>query len=222
METAISLYLELYSLIGCPLYLPFRDICPIPFLHNRDWKEGWKMHILPLKTIRRFIMTAVVLSLPAIGSAQSDTDFPCTIGRTVEKQKVYPYAFQDIWQTALILVREREVIELNKLKKKGLDPVRSRIKSNRDAGLITVMLTHKGKKGLFRKEQSLFSYQGVLIEPLGIQKTSVSYQEMKFRSYDNYLFHGGQLARYIDFTPSEENILETIHERLQEESHESR
>jgi hypothetical protein len=161
------------------------------------------------------------LSLPLSGTAKSDTEFPYHINRTVEKKNIYNYTFEVIWETALQAVKEMEDIHLRKFGEKGLNSVKSSIKSDKSSGLITLNFTHKGEKGFFSNKKSLFYYQVLLIEYLEEQRTQVYFHEINFLSYDSYVFHVDQLARYVDFKPPAKNILEAIHARLRERGIES-
>ncbi len=170
------------------------------------------------KIINIVLLSGFLLSIPLSGFAKPDTQFPYHIDRTVEKEKTYDYEFEKIWETALTLIIENEEIRLSDLKEKGMKSVEASIKSDKSSGIITFILTHKGNNGIFTEEKSLFYYQVLLLKPLGEKKTRVNFHEMNFFAYDRYVFHGKQLARYVDYTPSVINLLEDINTRLKEKS----
>lgn len=167
------------------------------------------------------LLTGLLVSMAAGGTAAPAGEFPYHLETTVVKQKIYHHPLEEVWETALTAAHEVRDALVEKLKENGLAP-ESRSAQYKQSGLITFSVSHKGKKGFLMRTTSLFSYQGLFLEPLGKQKTSVSSREITFRSYDRYVFHGGQLARYLDFTPAEENILDVIQDKLRERSHESK
>jgi hypothetical protein len=164
------------------------------------------------------LLAGFILSFPLSVLAKSDEQFPYRINKTVEKEKTYDYAFETIWETALILIGEMEGIRSSSLQEEGMKSVRSSVKSDKSSGIITFSLTHKGNKGYLTDEKSLFYYQVLLIKPLGEKRTRVYFHEINFYLYDRYVFHGKQLARYVDFTPSVINIMDKIYTRLKEKS----
>lgn len=180
------------------------------------------MQTVLLKIINRVFWAGIILSVPLNVLAKSDNDFPYHINKAVEKEKTYDYAFEDIWETALILIKEMEEIRLKDLREEKLNSVKAQIKSDKSSGLITFYLTHKGKKGFFSKEESLFYYQVLLLNPLGKQRTRVYFHEINFFSYDHYVFSGKQDARYVDITYSANDILDKILIRLKGKDVESR
>jgi len=167
-----------------------------------------------LKIIIRILFIGIILSLPLHSFAKSGMQFPYHINKTVKKEMTYDYAFETIWETALALTKEIEETRLSDLRKQGIESVKTSIKSDKSSGLITLMLTHEGKEGFLIEEKPLFHSLVVLLEPLGDKKTRVNFHEINFFSYNRYVFHGEQLARYVDFTPSERNILEEINVSL--------
>lgn len=173
-------------------------------------------------TLKVLLLTGLLMLLSGTEHAESSGEFPYHLNGAVVKEKKYNYPFEDVWEAALIAVREMRNTLVNTLEKNGFDPGSARILSRKESGLITFRVARRGKRGFLTEKQSLFLYQGVYIEPRGEQETRVLSREIKFISYDEYVFHGGQLARYLDFTPSETNILAMIQEKLQEGSLESR
>jgi hypothetical protein len=174
------------------------------------------MQLMFLKIINRIFLICLILSLPFSVLAKTDMEFPYHLEKTVEKEKIYEYTFEDIWETALILIKETEEIRLRSFREAGLNSVKANIKTDKSSGLITFYLTHKGKKGIFSDKKSLFFYQALLLKTVNKYRTRVNSHEINFLSYDQYVFHIEQLARYVDFTPSEKNILEKIIDRLKE------
>lgn len=174
------------------------------------------MHCMFLKSINRIFLICLILGLPLSVSAKTEMEFPYHLEKTVEKEKIYEYAFEDIWETALILIKETEEIKLRSFREAGLNSVKANIKTDKSSGLIIFSLTHKGKKGIFSDKKSLFFYQALFLKTVNKNRTRVNYHEINFLSFDQYVFHGEQLARYLDFTPSDTNILEKILIRLME------
>ena len=76
------------------------------------------MHTVFLKIKKRTILIGLILSLPLSVSAKSGHEFPYHIDKTVEKTKTYEYAFEDIWETALILIKEMEEFRLKGFREK--------------------------------------------------------------------------------------------------------
>ena len=169
-----------------------------------------------LKIINRISLICLILSMSLNVSAATDMEFPYHLDKTVEKEKIFDYAFEDIWETALILIKETEADRLRSYRQEGLKSVISRIQIDKSSGLITFYLTHKGEKGIFSDKKSLFFYQSLLLKAVGKKRTRLLIHEINFLSYDQYVFHGDQLARYLDFTPSGKNILEEIMSKLKE------
>ncbi len=174
------------------------------------------MQLMFLKIINRIFLICLILSLPLSVLAKTDMEFPYHLEKTVEKEKIYEYAFEDIWETALILIKETEEIRLRSFREAGLNSVKANINTDKSSGLITFYLNHKGKKGIFSDNKPLFFYQSILLKTVEKNITRVHFHEINFLSFDQCVFHGEQLARYIDFTPSEKNILEEILIRLME------
>lgn len=166
------------------------------------------------KIINRIFLICLMLSTPLYVSAATDLEFPYHLDKTAEKEKIFEYAFEDIWETALILIKETEANRLRSYRQEGLKSVKSRIQTDKSSGLITFYLTHKGEKGIFSDKKPLFFYQALLLKTVEKKRTRVNFHEINFISYDQYVFHGDQLARYLDFTPSGNNILEEITNRL--------
>lgn len=180
------------------------------------------MQITHLRIISRLFLTGLIFSMPLSGSANSDREFPYHMDKTIEKQKTYDYAFESVWDTAMTVLKEMEKDKLRNLREAGLNEVKTSIEGDRSSGLIKFKLTHKGEKGLLSEKRSLFFYQVLLIEPLEKQRTRAYTHEINLLSYDSYVFHRNQLARYVDVTPPERNILEEILIRLRERSVENR
>ena len=161
-----------------------------------------------------------MLSTPLCVSAATGMEFPYHLDKTAEKEQIFEYAIEDIWETALILIKETDASRLRSFMEAGFNSVTSRIKTDKSSGLITFYLTHKGEKGIFSDKKPLFFYQALLLKTVGKKRTRLLLHEINFISYDQYVFHGDQLARYLDFTPSGNNILEEITSRLKERGRE--
>lgn len=168
------------------------------------------------KIINRIFLICLILSTPLYVSAETGMEFPYHLDKTAEKEKIFEYAFEDIWETALLLIKETDADRLRSYRQEGLKSVTSRIQTDKSSGLITFYLTHKGEKGIFSDKKPLFFYQALLLKSVGKKRTRLLSHEINFLSYDQYVFHGEQLARYLDFTPSGKNILEEIMSRLKE------
>ena len=164
------------------------------------------------------LLLGFILCIPLSGFAAPDTQFPYHIDKTVEKEKIYDHTFETIWKTALMLVREMGKIKVHGLQEDGMGSVKSSLKSDKSSGLIIFSLTHHGDKGIIIDDKSLFYYQVLRLKPLGEKRTQVSFHELNFYSYDQYVFLGKQNARYVDFTPGTTNILEKINSRLKEKT----
>ena len=169
-----------------------------------------------LKITGRILFTIYILFLPLSVSAQTDNEFPYHVPRTVQKEMTCEYAFEDVWDTAMNVIMDRETSALKALEGEGLDSVRTRIKSDRSSGLISLYVTHKGKSGLFSQKDSLFHYEVLFLEPLGPQRTQAYVHDISFFSYDNYVFNGKQDARYVDLTHPSNDILIELLNRLKE------
>ena len=167
-----------------------------------------------LKIINRVFWAGIILTFPLNISAASDSEFPYHINKPVEKEKIFNYAFKDVWETALTLMKEMEETGRKDLGDNNPDSVRTQIRSSRDSGLITFYLTYKGRRGFFSKKRSLFYYQVLLLDPVEKKKTRVYFHEISFFAYDHYVFYGRQDARYVDITYSANDILDKILARL--------
>jgi len=171
-----------------------------------------------LKIISSFALTILILSMQPNPDANAGAEFPYHIDGAATKEMTYNYSFETVWETALTVLGEMEKDKLRSMHEAGFHDVKTAIREDKGSGLIRFMLTHKGKKKYFSTEKSSFFYQYLSLEPYEQGRTRACFHENTFLSYDNYVFHGQQAARYLDLAPPAKDILEEILAKLRESS----
>lgn len=180
------------------------------------------MRIKFLRNINRVLVIGVMLSISVSSFGESHENFPFHVGKTIEKEITYGYAFEDVWNVIFEVLKNIDDVTKRVMEERGLKSFKSNIKSDRDSGLITYTTTHKGERGLFTAGVlPTFKYKVFLVEPLEKRRTRMYFHEISYISYDGNVFNDNAFARRLDFVAPEEKILEEIKNRLREKSYEN-
>lgn len=178
------------------------------------------MQINLLKIINRIFFIGLIITIPASSFGESAEDFPFHIGETIEKEMTYPYAFEEVWETALIVLKNIENITTKEMQGKGIKSFKTKIISDKSSRLITYFTTHKGQSGFFTATVlPTFTYQVLLVQPIENQRTRIYFHEINYIPYSGNVFEGKAFARRLYFAPSEGKILEEIQSRLNEKTY---
>lgn len=170
---------------------------------------------IKLSRILSSIIVLIAMSVvPENGLASSAEKFPFHIGDTVNKEVVYPYTFEETWNAALTSVREMSDIAEADLKWQEYKEPKVFMESDRSAGLITLKVTHKGKRSFLQFDPSAFTYRMLFIRSVEDQMTCVKAKEINYISYDGDRYTEKESGPHLSFIPSKVNIHDEILKRL--------
>ncbi len=180
------------------------------------------MQIRLSKIISKIFFISLIIAIPAGSFGESMGDFPFHIGETVKKEMMYNYAFEEVWESALLVLKNIDNVVTREMQEKGIKSFKTNIISDKSSGLITYTTTHLGEKGFFRASVlPKFTYQTLLVKSLENKKTRIYYHEITYISYNEPAFTEDIIARRLDFTPSGESIFKEIQKSLRKNTYEN-
>jgi hypothetical protein len=173
-----------------------------------------------LKILSKIILTFFLLSIPVSGFCISEERFPYHIDRIAEKEMIYPYSFDKVWDAALIVIRDNANKTSEDMRIKHIETFRSDIMCNKGSQLIIYTSSHKDRKGFVEMILPEFTYQALFIYPIDKMKTGVSTNKAVFVLYNGAVLDIEQNARQFYSTQPDESILMKIRDLLKDADNE--
>lgn len=173
-----------------------------------------------LKVSIKMILTCLLVLLPLSGFCGPEEMFPYHIDRTVEKEIIYPYSFDKVWDAALAVMQNKASVMSEDMRKKNIKTFRSDIRINRESQLIIYTSSHKDRKGFLETVLPEFTYQLLYIYPVDKMKTAILTNNANYILYNGAVLDIEQNARQFYSTRPDEDILLKIRDRLKDEDSE--
>lgn len=125
--------------------------------------------------INKILFLSFLIILPAFSYAATSDDFPFHIEKTVEKEVIYPYYFEDVWAESLEYLKRLD----KEFKEKAL---RTNITFDKISGLLTYTITEK--HSIIGGGMKSLTAHNILIKPVDEQKTKVYYHIITYYLYN--------------------------------------
>ena len=173
-----------------------------------------------LKILGEVVLTYLLVLVPLSGSCATEEAFPYHIDKTVEKEMIYTYSFDKVWDAALTIMKNKANALNEDMRKKNIKSFRSDIRSDKASQLIIYTSSHKDRIGFVEMVLPEFTYQVLFIYPLDRTKTGVSTNRVNYILYNGAILDIDQNARQFYSTRPDEEILLKIRDRLKDDDNE--